>query len=313
MFVLSGRQIDLVAGREERGGARGARGARRSEERLRSNWLSDDEELEDASSTRSARSTSSARCARSTRSTRSTSSARSASGPSPSPRPRSATAESSSKGRAVFALLPCLPCLPLCLLLCSFSFHLPLQGISRHGRPKDQEEEAGPELVDYDAVCVSQHIIPFKETWGWWAHEGQQPEQDHQEGKAATAAAQAAAAAKAAAKAAKAAAKAAKAARAVAKAALTAAAAQAAADATAASCTASEQPARSFSICACLRVPPPFFLKPAALICTKIRPVWTRVSARRDGPSLISQYKSPVPPRAPLLAQQLWAMSSYAE
>ena len=44
---------------------------------------------------------------------------------------------------------------------------------------------------------------------------------------------------------------------------------------------------RDVPACAC----PPFFLKPAALI-----------SARRDGPSLISQYKSPVPPRA-LLAQ----------
>ena len=43
-------------------------------------------------------------------------------------------------------------------------------------------------------VCVSEHRIPFKRNIGWWAHEGQQPEQEHEVGKAATTAAAAKAA-----------------------------------------------------------------------------------------------------------------------
>ena len=33
-------------------------------------------------------------------------------------------------------------------------------------------------------VCVSEHIIPFKRNIGWWTHEGQQPEQEHEVAKA---------------------------------------------------------------------------------------------------------------------------------
>ena len=84
--------------------------------------------------------------------------------PEPETEQRNRGEQQQRKGSVCSPSLPSLP--SLSLLLCSFSFHLPLQGISRHGRPKDQEEEAGPELVGYDAVCVSQHIIPFKETWG---------------------------------------------------------------------------------------------------------------------------------------------------
>ena len=83
--------------------------------------------------------------------------------PEPETEQRNRGEQQQRKGSVCSPSLPSLP--SLSLLLCSFSFHLPLQGISRHGRPKDQEEEAGPELVGYDAVCVSQHIIPFKETW----------------------------------------------------------------------------------------------------------------------------------------------------
>ena len=85
--------------------------------------------------------------------------------PEPETEQRNRGEQQQRKGSVCSPSLPSLP--SLSLLLCSFSFHLPLQGISRHGRPKDQEEEAGPELVGYDAVCVSQHIIPLKETWGY--------------------------------------------------------------------------------------------------------------------------------------------------
>ena len=75
--------------------------------------------------------------------------------PEPETEQRNRGEQQQRKGSVCSPSLPSLP--SLSLLLCSFSFHLPLQGISRHGRPKDQEEEAGPELVGYDDVCVSQH------------------------------------------------------------------------------------------------------------------------------------------------------------
>ena len=40
--------------------------------------------------------------------------------------------------------------------------------------------------ADEKRTCVSEHNFPFKRNIGWWAHEGQQPEQEHEVGKAAT-------------------------------------------------------------------------------------------------------------------------------